>query len=328
MKPIIGFLQNPDKVFYNKLDNVLMKYLVKNGALILPLNLLDLSIVINRCPTKKQNQSYILKKNKNIAMHGFFSYGYMSPFNFNSYQYLISSLHKMKMPLLYTPKQMNILSDKYNQALQFLQYQIPIPSTAISFGLEGYKNLAKRKFHHSSVLKELNDYGGDGVFLHNNKESLINQVAKKIWNNKLSLIQQKIEDCFGKSIRVLLINNKPVAVAEYINKKKDEFKSNNSFGYNNFELKCLMKHPNRKKYENLAINAVNAISGNDLCDDNDKVMIAGVDILDSKKHGMVVLEVNPWPDLFDIRESTKVDVFDLLAKEYVNKVKKSMNKKL
>lgn len=322
MKPIIGFLTNPDKVFYNNLDKVLMKYLVKNGALVMPLNLLDLSIIIKRCSSKKENHSYIFNKDKHISFNGFFSYGYMSPTNFNSYQYLLSSLHKMKMPLLYTPSQMNILSDKYNQALQFYKHNVPIPDTGMSFGLSGYKSLAKKFFPKNSVLKELKDYGGDGVSMHNNKESLINIIAKKLWNHKLSLIQHKIEDSPGRSIRVLLMNNKPVAVAEYINKVKGEDKSNNSFGYNNFELRSLMENYKREKYEDLAVKAVDAISGERNGKEN--IIVSGVDILDSEKHGLVVLEVNPWPDLFDIRESTKIDVFDLLAKEFLAKVKKSI----
>ena len=76
-----------------------------------------------------------------------------------------------------------------------------------------------------------------------------------------------------------------------------------------------MKHPKRKQYESLAIRAVNSIGKA-----KDQVIV-GVDILDSKKEGMVVLEVNPWPDLFDIRETTKIDVFDLMTREFVRRVK-------
>ena len=42
--PLIGYLSNPDKVFYNYLDNVLIKNLIKNGAKIINLNF---SIKIN-----------------------------------------------------------------------------------------------------------------------------------------------------------------------------------------------------------------------------------------------------------------------------------------
>ncbi len=45
--PLIGYLSNPDKIFYNYLDNVLIKNLIKNGAKIINLNLENLSIKIN-----------------------------------------------------------------------------------------------------------------------------------------------------------------------------------------------------------------------------------------------------------------------------------------
>ena len=41
---LIGYLSNSDKVFYNYLDNVLIKNLIKNGAKIINLNF---SIKIN-----------------------------------------------------------------------------------------------------------------------------------------------------------------------------------------------------------------------------------------------------------------------------------------
>ena len=135
-----------------------------------------------------------------------------------------------------------------------------------------------------------------------------------LWRNEYCLFQKFIPDSYGKSIRVLCINNKPVASAEYVN-KADTFKSNSSFGYKYFSLVSLMKHPKRKQYESLAIRAVNSIGKA-----KDQVIV-GVDILHSKKEGMVVLEVNPWPDLFDIRETTKIDVFDLMTREFVRRVK-------
>jgi predicted ATP-grasp superfamily ATP-dependent carboligase len=83
-----------------------------------------------------------------------------------------------------------------------------------------------------------------------------------------------------------------------------------------------MKSDKRKIYENLAKKAVNSINFNN----KENMLISGVDILDSKKFGNVILEVNPWPDIFDIQKSTNINVFDALAKCFVNKVKNNMNK--
>ena len=313
--PLIGYLSNPDKVFYNYLDNVLIKSLISNGAKIINLNLENLSIKINK------NKITILNKNKPIELDGFISYGYMSKFHFEGYKYILEAFHKKNIPLLYSPKIINILSNKYLQSLNFIQNNIPIPSTGISFSIEGFKNLAKFNFNKKSVLKELFDYGGDGVSFHENKESLINSAAKKLWKNEYSLFQKYISDSFGRSIRVLFIEEKPIAIAEYVN-KNNNFKSNNSFGYDNFSLVSLMNSDKRKIYENLAKKAVNSINFNN----KENMLISGVDILDSKKFGNVILEVNPWPDIFDIQKSTNINVFDALAKCFVNKVKNNMNK--
>ena len=62
--PLIGYLLNPDKVFYNYLDNILIKNLIKNGAKIINLNLENLSIKINN--NNIQDKIIILNKNKPI----------------------------------------------------------------------------------------------------------------------------------------------------------------------------------------------------------------------------------------------------------------------
>ena len=318
--PLIGYLSNPDKVFYNYLDNVLIKNLIKNGAKIINLNLEDLSINLNN-NNNIQNKITILNKNKPIELDGFISYGYMSKFHFEAYKYIIEAFNKKNIPLLYSPKIINILSNKYLQSLNFIKHNIPVPKTGISFSIKGFKNLSNINFNKKSILKELFDYGGDGVSFHENKESLINSAAKKLWKKEYSLFQKYINDSFGRSIRVLFIEEKPIAIAEYVN-KNNNFKSNNSFGYDNFSLVSLMNSKKRKIYENLAKKAVNSINLNN----KENMLITGVDILDSKKYGNLILEVNPWPDIFDIQKSTNINVFDLLSKCFINKVKNNMNK--
>ena len=303
----IGYLSNPDKVFYNILDKVLIKALENNGAKVQLFDLNDISFHLQK------NKITLFNKSTPVYnLKGFLSFGYMAKFHYEAYKYISQTLNTMNIQTLYTPKVEEILANKYLQAIAFSKGNVPIPNTGISFTIEGFKTLSKLKFPQTSVLKELSDYGGDGVSIHPNKESLVNAAAKYLWKNEYSLYQKYIDDSYGKSIRVLCINNKPIACSEYVN-KANSFKSNSSFGYKYFSLLSLMNHPKRKTYERIAQKAVNAIGKG--------ITIAGVDILDSKKHGEVVLEVNPWPDLFDIRETTKIDVFDLLAKEFIRKIK-------
>ena len=138
--PLIGYITNPDKVFYNYLDNVLIKNLIKNGAKIINLNLEDLSINLNNNNIK--NKITILNKNKPIELDGFISYGYMSKFHFEAYKYIIEAFNKKNIPLLYSPKIINILSNKYLQSLNFIKHNIPVPKTGISFSIKGFKNLS------------------------------------------------------------------------------------------------------------------------------------------------------------------------------------------
>ena len=215
--------------------------------------------------------------------------------------------------LLYSPLSLSILKDKLKQNIIFNKYNIPTPDSGYSFSIQGFKYLTKNYFNKETVLKELGNYGGDGIYKYNNKESLVNSASKLLWKNEYCIFQKYINDSYGRSIRVLCINNKAVALAEYIN-KENSFISNNSFGYKYFDIVSLMNHPKRKLYSLLAEKAVNAIApGNEST-------ITGIDILDSPTKGPVVLEVNLWPDIFDIRQCTNIDGFDVLAKEIKRKI--------
>ena len=55
------------------------------------------------------------------------------------------------------------------------------------------------------------------------------------------------------------------------------------------------------------------------CETLGNLVIGGVDILDSESRGLVVLEINGWPDIYDISSSTGVKVFELFAHAYLRK---------
>lgn len=91
---------------------------------------------------------------------------------------------------------------------------------------------------------------------------------------------------------MLIIGGKPYAVAEYEDLSKD-FRSNVSY-HDSFKLNSLMDSPKKQEYFDIALKAALSI------DDGKPISIAGVDLLDSEKRGIVVLEINCWPDLYDI----------------------------
>ncbi len=111
-------------------------------------------------------------------------------------------------------------------------------------------------------------------------------------------------------MRVLVIQGKAFALAEYQDKSND-FKSNNNY-YENVKLVSLMDHPRKDLYAKIGEKAALSV---DPC-----LTIGGVDILDSEKLGPVVLEINPWPDVYDIAESTKLPVFETFYKAFYDKV--------
>lgn len=49
-------------------------------------------------------------------------------------------------------------------------------------------------------------------------------------------------------------------------------------------------------------------------------MIVGVDLIDSETKGILVLEVNMWPDMYDIQESTQLPVFRTLVTTFYDRV--------
>ena len=73
-----------------------------------------------------------------------------------------------------------------------------------------------------------------------------------------------------------------------------------------------MDNPKVQQYFSLAEKAIESL-GN--------LVVGGVDILDSVEYGLVVLEVNAWPDLFDIEYSTSMPVFARLAEAYVERLR-------
>lgn len=65
-----------------------------------------------------------------------------------------------------------------------------------------------------------------------------------------------------------------------------------------------MHSPKKNEYFDLAEKACKAIDEN--------LTIGGVDILDSQKFGLQVLEINSWPEIFDSIEATKLPLLEYL----------------
>lgn len=51
------------------------------------------------------------------------------------------------------------------------------------------------------------------------------------------------------------------------------------------------------------------------------MIIGGVDILDSEKDGLVVLEVNGWPEIIEANEVTKVNLIQKFCAKFIERIK-------
>lgn len=312
----IAYMINPDIVIYDELDHIFIKSLEDLGAKVTIVHLEDISFHISK---ETQNTNTIYIKDKPIEIDGFMSYGSMSEFHFKAYCYVIRTLSELNIPTLYSPEAQLILNDKYLQALRFKKAGVKVPSTNIGFSIESYKAIINNFYPDSYVLKRPSDYGGDSVTVSLNSQNAVNQGAKLLWKNEYCIYQQTIKDSPRKSIRVLCIDGKPIACVQYVNSTND-LRSNYLFGKESIVLESLMESPKLKEYFEVAQKSIDSIEVN--------LTVVGVDILDSKEHGLVVLEVNVWPDLDEVKETLNIDTHKLLSKAFlskVNKVKSSLS---
>lgn len=307
----IGYMINPDKVYYNEMDDVIIKHFLERGAKVEPFNIDEIHFSISNT-----NGIEVFIKNLKVNWDGFLSYGYMSKFHFEAYMYIVSSLEKANILTLHTAEHERILNNKLEQYLRFCKAGLGIPDSHMGFSILTYKWIAQDNFKGASVYKKLDDYGGEGVFKADTPESLVSSAAKILWKNEYCIFQKFVPDSLGKSVRVLCLKGKAVAVAEY-NDKTNNFRSNYSLTDEYYSLDSLMESEKYLEYAKLSELAIQSI-GN--------VLIGGVDILDSQAMGMVVLEVNGWPDIFDIARSTKIDVFALFANSFLENCALHKNK--
>lgn len=301
----ILYLNNPDVVYYSQLDSIMVENLKIAGLSVILVDIEDISFEL------RLNKISLFLKKIETKVDGFLAYGWMSPLHYKAYNYIIDSFNAMGVVCLHSSEVEKLITDKYLQSLCFLRHKIPFPTVYQGYSVSAFKDIASRAFQDKkySIFKLLNDYGGDGITRCETKELLVSNASKALWKNEYSIFQQYIPDSEGRSVRVLCIDSKAIAVAEY-NDKSGSFLSNVSYG-DFFELRSLMDDNKFSQYVELGEQASKSLGNLTIC---------GVDILDSKTAGLVVLECNGFPDIFDISNSTKVNVLKILVNAFKNKV--------
>ena len=180
------------------------------------------------------------------------------------------------------------------------------------------KQLASSELAESAaVIKSQSDYGGDNMYKVDDYWNLVNAVAKNLWKGEQHVILQRmVPDSLGQSIRVLCIDGEAFAILRFQTLDGD-FRSNFSCNKNRRDV-SLHDDPKAELYKQVAEKAMKAVGD---------LVIGGVDLLDSERDGVVVLEINSWPDVFDTWLHTRKCTFKRLAQVFMQKVNKSINAK-
>ncbi|CAD8051003.1 unnamed protein product [Paramecium primaurelia] len=191
--------------------------------------------------------------------------------------------------------------------LHFINLPQRLPRCGASFSLNTFKeNL--RRFNNKSIIKEVLGYEGTGVKLSINHNQSMELFCKSMWNGEQAIIQDFVDDTIGRSIRVLVIGGKAVSVTEF--QDNVDFKSN---GYSDdFTIESKMDSDKKCEYFQIAEKACAAIDPH--------LTIGGVDILDSMKNGMVVLEINSWPEMTFSQEATGLPLLGKFGYEFIEKI--------
>ncbi|CAD8193421.1 unnamed protein product [Paramecium pentaurelia] len=303
---IILYMKNPDPIFYEMMDDLVIQSLKKENVKIIVTDLEELSVIIGE-------QFIFLRNGEQIQFDAFLCYGYMAPKHYLDYMYFNFAAFTAGKITLYSPQTENILQNKLLQYAKFSEGQVPFPRCSASFSVQQFKkNLSQ--FENKAIMKEVVGYEGTGVKLSSNKIQSTEIFCKSFWNGEQSIIQDFVGDSVGRSIRVLVIGGNAVSVTEF--QDNIDFKSN---GYSDdFKIESKMDSIKKEEYFRLAEKACLAIDPN--------LTIGGVDIIDSKKYGLVVLEINQWPEITFSEDVTKLPLFDIFGKEFIRKIQHNNNK--
>ena len=151
------------------------------------------------------------------------------------------------------------------------------------------------------VVKKVYGSLGEGVYLVNTKEELIN-LYSEIARNPI-IFQEYVKTSFGKSIRVLIIDGK--VFGSFIRKNKYDFRSN----YGEEASSKILENP--AKYEGFAQEIANKLH----------IEYAGIDLLVYEDDDPILCEINSNAFFEEFEKVTGLNVAAAYADMIINKVK-------
>ncbi|MFT4303887.1 MAG: ATP-grasp domain-containing protein [Candidatus Woesearchaeota archaeon] len=202
----------------------------------------------------------------------------------------------------YEPDSYTVGHDKILTHLKLLHNQIPTPATYIASSPEAGKQILE-KMNYPIVMKIPSGTQGKGVMFADSFSSASSMLDTLTTLRQPFLIQEFVETG-TTDYRLIVVGDRVVAAMKRVG-KKDEKRANIHAGAVGEQI-----IPN-EEIKRIAIKTAKTV-GAEIC---------GVDILDSALKGPLVIEVNLSPGLQGIKDATKTDVADTIAKHLADKTK-------
>ncbi|MCB9359224.1 RimK family alpha-L-glutamate ligase [Candidatus Woesearchaeota archaeon] len=192
--------------------------------------------------------------------------------------------------------------DKILTHLKLLHNQVPTPLTYIASSPEAGKQILE-KMNYPIIMKIPSGTQGKGVMFADSFASASSMLDTLTTLRQPFLIQEFVETD-STDLRVFVVGNKIVAAMKRIGKKDEKRANIHAGGVGQAIIPT-------EEVKRIALKTAKAV-GAEIC---------GVDILDSRLKGPLVIEVNLSPGLQGIKAATKIDVADKIAAYLSDKTK-------
>lgn len=204
---------------------------------------------------------------------------------------VIRHLERLGVPSFNSAYNIDVVKDKLYTQQILAEKNMPVPKTMlVKFPVD--IDLIQRRIGFPLIVKTISGSQGRGVFLSENKKSLADLMHMiEITNPKASIILQEfIQDSYGRDLRVLTIGGRALACMERI-APEDDFKANFSAGGS------VRRFPMTPEIEWLAVEASRELG----------LEIAGVDLLFDGDH-FKICEVNSSPGFEGLEQATGMNI--------------------
>ncbi len=222
----------------------------------------------------------------------------------------ITDVLKSYNKLIYLPYESESYTnghDKILSHLKLLHNQVPTPVTYIASSPEAGKDILK-KMNYPIIMKIPSGTQGKRVMFADSFEAASSMLDTLTTLRQPFLIQEYIETD-STDLRVIIVGDKVIAAMKRVGKKDDKRSNLHAGGAGEIIVPS-------EEVKKIALKAAKAL-GTEIC---------GVDILDSKLKGPLVIELNLSPGLQGVTKATGIDVADKIAQYLAKKTKSLLEK--